>query len=419
MSRREGKRPFWRIATAGIFFQGGAAAVDTGTIVAALVNGLTGSAVAVGATAAIARYGWLFPQLFVGYWAQRRRRRMPFYMLGAFGRVACLGGVALLVAGSGRLPEPLLVTAFFVLWTLYAFVSGIVAVPYNDIVARSVPSGARSRLLAIRFFGGGLLALVVAAAAHRLLGVLPFPLGHAAVLALGAGLLLVSTFSFVSAGEAEAPPANSGDGGFLAFLKDGGAIFRKDARFRLFVYARWLAGGVAVALPFYVVQALAAGVDSKGVAVLLGAQTIGGLVSNPLWGWWGDHIGKRALLEGSAIVAVLAPVLTLGWWAGGAATFAALPWFAAVFFILGAARNGGTIAQLGYLMEISPDAQRPAFSGYFNAIVAPAALSPIAGAGLVDLFGSPAVFAASAVAAVLQFFAIHRLRSLETTGAPA
>jgi len=46
---------FWRIATAGVFFQGGAAAIDTGTIVASLVHGLTGSAIAVGAAAAIAR----------------------------------------------------------------------------------------------------------------------------------------------------------------------------------------------------------------------------------------------------------------------------------------------------------------------------------------------------------------------------
>ena len=52
---------FRRIAAAGIFFQGGAAAIDTCTIVAALAHVLTGSAIAVGAAAAIARYGWLFP----------------------------------------------------------------------------------------------------------------------------------------------------------------------------------------------------------------------------------------------------------------------------------------------------------------------------------------------------------------------
>ncbi len=52
---------FRRIAAAGIFFQGGAVVIDTGTIVAALINAPTGSAFAIGAAAAIARYDWLFP----------------------------------------------------------------------------------------------------------------------------------------------------------------------------------------------------------------------------------------------------------------------------------------------------------------------------------------------------------------------
>src|SRR5262249_59255206 len=94
-------RPFWHISIAGIFFQGGAAALDTSTIIAALVHGLTaGSALAVGAAAAISRFGWLFPQLFLAYYAQKRASRLPFYMAGAFGRVACLVGLAALVWSS-------------------------------------------------------------------------------------------------------------------------------------------------------------------------------------------------------------------------------------------------------------------------------------------------------------------------------
>lgn len=407
------KRRFWHISVAGIFFQGGAAAVDTGTIVAALVHGLTGSAVAVGAAAAISRYGWLFPQIFVAYFAQNRHRRLPFYMAGAFGRVACLSAAAIVVALSGPPAGAFAVGGFFALWTAYAFVGGIVAVPYNDIVARAVPSGARSRLLAVRFFGGGLLALAVAFAAHHLLDVQPFPIGHAAVLALGAGLLLVSALSFVSAGEPEAPPPSPAVG-FVTFLEAGVGVFRGDNRFRLFVYSRWLEGMAAMALPFYVLQAAASGLGTAEVAVLLGAQTAGALAANPLWGWWGDRIGKRPLLEGAAALAVLAPALTLLWATiAPAAPLAPLAWFAAVFFVLGAVGNGGTIAQLGYLMEISPDDRRPAYSGFFNAIVAPAALSPLAGAALVEATGLPAVFAVSALAAVLQALAVRRLRHLE------
>ena len=72
------RRRFLRIAAAGMTFQGGSAAVDSSTIMAALVHQLTGSAVAVGAVTAILRIGWLSPQLIVGHLAQQRRSRMPF-----------------------------------------------------------------------------------------------------------------------------------------------------------------------------------------------------------------------------------------------------------------------------------------------------------------------------------------------------
>lgn len=406
----EPKRRFRRITTAGIFFQGGAAAVDTSTIVAALVHGLTGSAMAVGA-AAIARYGWLFPQLIVGWLAQRRSRRLPFYLFGAFGRVLCLAGVATLVALAGDSAGALAIAGFFVLWTVYAFVSGVVAVPYNDIVARSIESEKRSRMLALRFFGGGLLALGVAAIAGRLLEVLAFSEGYAAILMLGALLLLISTLSFVSAGEPRAPSPPERTGGFVEFLKSGVGVFRRDRRFRLFLYSRWAAGMVAMSLPFYILQVTAVQASNSQVAFLLGAQTIGALLSNPLWGWWGDVCGKRSLLEGVAVIGALAPLLTLLWLMTNPGE-ATLPWFTVVFVILGAVGNGGTIAQLGYLMEISPDDLRPAYSGYFNALAAPAALLPIGGAALAGMTSYAAVFAVSGAAALLQFFLVHRLRNV-------
>src|SRR5215472_12925370 len=190
LARDDVRRVFGKFSASGIFFQGGAAAIDTGTIVATLVHGLTGgSAVAVGAAATIARAGWLLPQLIIGYIAQRRTRRMPFYVTGAFGRAICLAVLAGLLWLVAQLAGQVVVAVFFAVWTVYAFVGGIVAVPYNDIVARSVPSDRRSRLLAVRFFGGGLLALLVAAAEHQILAVLSFHTGYAAVLFLGAGLL--------------------------------------------------------------------------------------------------------------------------------------------------------------------------------------------------------------------------------------
>lgn len=413
MLRRERSRRFARIATAGAFFQGGAAAVDTSTIIASLVHGLTGSSVAVGAVAAIARYGWLFPQLFVAYFAQRQRRRMPFYMAGAFGRVACLVGVAAVILLAGPRPGLSSIFAFFVFWTLYAFVGGILAVPYNDIVARAVPSARRSRLLALRFFAGGLLALGVAAVAGRALDIMTFPAGHVVVLFTGAGLLLISAVVFVSAGEPRAPEPPR-VAGFGRFLRVGLNVFHEDRRFRWFVAVRWLDGTVMMALPFYVVAATKFGITAMEVATLLGAQTVGALVSNPLWGWWGDRLGKRRLLSLMAALALIAPLLTAIWIGLGMPDQTpSLTAFVVIFLILGAVNNGGNIAHLGYLWEISPDDRRPAYSGYFNAFAAPAALSPVVGAIFVETLGLSAVFVASAVAAIGQVLAVQRLRHVE------
>ena len=267
----EAKHSFRRIAAAGVFFQGGAAAIDNATIVSALVHQLTGSVVAVGAAATIARAGWLVPQLFIGYAAQRSERRMPYYLAGAVGRAVCLTALGLVLWFSSVLTLAALSGIFFVLWTMYSFIGGIVAVPYNDIVARSVTSGRRSRLLAIRFFGGGLLALGVAAIAHVLLGALPFPNGFAALLLVGAMLLFSSAMLFVSAGE---PPLAANPSTkppeFVAFLK---------TRYRRF--------SVRSTLSPFRMYAVAWGRDVDGASVLRpgdrSRQRLDGTYGGPAW----------------------------------------------------------------------------------------------------------------------------------------
>jgi len=137
------KHSFARVAGAGITFQAGSAAVDSATIISALVYQLTGSPIAVGPTTAILRFGWLFPQLIVGYLAQQGRSgrtSMYYYVIGAFGRAVCMALLALVLWLGADWGHTTLAVAVLVLWTAYAFISGIVAGPYNDTVARTVPS---------------------------------------------------------------------------------------------------------------------------------------------------------------------------------------------------------------------------------------------------------------------------------------
>lgn len=396
-------RRFNRVAAAGITFQAGSAAIDSSTIMSALVYQLTGSPIAVGAVPALLRFGWLSPQLIVGYLAQTGGSSMRYYVIGAFGRATCMALLAGVLFVGADWPPGVLSTLVLVIWAVYAFTSGIVGVPYNDLVARAVPSKLRSRLLATRFFGGGLLALGVVAIADRLVGTLAFPLSYAAIIALASVLMFLSSGIFTRIDPADTPPKTSDKPSFFTYLRDGLGVFRTNRNFRKFVFAQWCGGAVLMALPFYVVQADASGLDLKDVAVLLGAQTAGALALNPLWGWWGDRLGKSSLLKAIALGRILPPALILT--AALAGPFDSLPvfgLFVVVFFILGALANGLTIAVIGFLMEISPEDQRPAYSGYFSAITAPAFLLPLLAGVIAATFGLLTVFVLSMAAAVLQ-----------------
>lgn len=413
---KAGGAVFWKITGAGATFQAGATAVDSATIVASLVNHLTGSVYAVGAASAVLRLGWLLPQLPVGFLAQRVERRMPFYVVGAFGRVICLALIALMFALVSEPANGWVAGGFLALWTLYAFVSGIVAVPYNDIVGRWIPSRARSRMLAWRFFGGGVLALGVAAVIHRLLATETLFTAYALIFALSSALMLISSISFVSAGEPPKPQKKAPIAAdFSQFIKGGLEVLRSDARFRLFLYTRWLEGATFMALPFYIVAATSMDLGVKDVGILLGAQTGGSLAFNALWGRIGDRLGKLALLQAVGGLRFMPPL-------GALVIFATVPnfsptttlaAFAVLFVLIGALINGMTIGYLGYLMEISPNEQRPAYSAYFNALASPAALLPLAGAAIADVASLRVVFVAAILAAALQFFFYARLSRWE------
>lgn len=169
-----------------------------------------------------------------------------------------------------------------------------------------------------------------------------------------------------------------------------------------------------MAMPFYVIHSFDLGFDVKRVALLLGAQTAGAVASNALWGWWGDRHGKGSLIRGVVAMRAVPPVLML----------LLAPYspenehllvvtFVLSFFVLGALSNGITIAVVGYLMELSPDDHRPAYTGYFNAMTAPAYLLPIAGGLLIQTAGAAPVFALATVAAFAQYMALRSTKDAE------
>ena len=137
------------------------------------------------------------------------------------------------------------------------------------------------------------------------------------------------------------------------------------------------------------------------VRFLLLAQTAGSLASNPFWGRLGDAYGKLALLRAVGWLRMIPPLFAVAILALDLPPSFLLAAFSVLFFFTGALINGMAIGFLGYLLEISPNDRRPAYSGYFNALAAPAALLPLAGAVIADLVSLTAVFVTAIVALLL------------------
>ncbi len=273
---------------------------------------------------------------------------------------------------------------FFLLWTLFSFVSGLAGVPYNDIVGRTIPSDRRSRLLAGRVFLGGIFGVGAGFGIRATLdhtessNLTPYAL----IFAVGTIALAASTACFALVREPPAPLSRDRRT-FAEFFSEGVRVVRRDGHLRLFVVLQVLANVTGMALPFYVLQARQLdAVREAEVGTCVAAQTFGSLALNVVWGWWGDRRGKLSLLKVVAAVSLISPLIALLLlWLSHAIPVPTVLGYALLFFSLGSAASGRVIAELGYLMEISPDDRRPEYSAYANVLVAPSPEQP----GLVHI----------------------------------
>ncbi|MBT5108493.1 MAG: MFS transporter, partial [Rhodospirillaceae bacterium] len=127
--------------------------------------------------------------------------------------------------------------------------------------------------------------------------------------------------------------------------------------------------------------------------------------------------GKLALLRSVGVLRLGPPlgILVIFTVSADLAPTVTLAAFVVLFVFIGALVNGMTIGYLGYLMEISPNELRPAYSAYFNALASPAALLPLLGAALADVFSLVAIFIVALLAAVLQLALFTRLSRWENS----
>jgi len=393
------------------------ACTDPTTVLSWFLAQLGASNILIGLVQPIRMGSSFLLQIFVSGYLQRKPLKMPFCLTVAAVRSLLLAVMALVVA---LIPvaSPWLVPAFFAALTLYSLISGTIMLPFLDIVGKSILPTDRGKFFGQRNFWGNILLLGTSALVGYLLSEplgLDFPLNVAVLFALSAALIGVT---FVVWGLIREPESvvDSSRVRWSEQLRRGVALLKRDPGYRRFVLVRLALAPADWIIPFYVVYAKdQLGIPPQMIGVYLAVRTAAAVFSNLVWTGVSKRHGNRAIVQAASALAISIPLLALavgfvidrspsgGQWQPYA--------FGLVFLALGAFGSGTLIADLSYLLDIVPEAERSLYLGFNNTLFGLARMSALASGFLINWMGfralSVVVAAFCMLSLILSFGLVH------------
>jgi MFS family permease len=386
----------------GAFFGSALGFASFVTVLPLFVSTMTDSALLIGLIPAIHSMGWQLPQLFTANRLSQQKRYRPAVLKATIHERLPFLGLALLAWFTTSMDRQLALALTFLLLIWQGLGGGFTANAWQNMIGKIIPSERRGTFFGLQSAAANLLSSGAAILAGLILAQWIAPRNFSLVFLLAAASMGISFFFLSRTREPESvrpdPPIPT-----QMFWSKLGGILKRDGNFRWFLGARMLSQLAVVAFSFYTVYVVRYhGLSEVEVGVmtgvLLGVQTL----ANPLVGWIGDHWSQRLALEIGAGAAALSALMA--WWAPSPG------WFYLVFTLAGIANAALWTVTLAMTLKFGQEAERPAYIGLSNTLVAPATiLAPLLGGILADRLGYAAAFQASAIGglatvAVLQFF---------------
>lgn len=387
----------------GALFWLGLSFAAPSTILPLYVSRLTDNRILIGLVAAIVGSGWYLPQLLTAQYVERLpvkkklvinvgffTERLPFMLMAA--------SVFLFAS---RAPA-LALLLFFVTLIWRAVGAGVIAIAWQDMVAKVIPVRYRGRLLGTANFAGTAMGLLGASLAAVILDRYPFPINFGLCMSLTAFFILAS---WVALSLTREPPWTSNKpavslGEYARCLP---VVLQKDRNFAIYLVSRIMAVLGHMGIGFVTVYAVQRWrlTDSQAglyTTVFLGGQAVANLCAGAL----ADRYGHKLVLEIgigfaalSMLIAVLAPSPV---------------WMYAVFAAIGMVVAADLLSSIMIPMEFASPEERPTYIGLANTIPGLfSAVAPLLGGWIASRANYSVLFLTACAFSVLSLTALHWL----------
>lgn len=370
------------------------------TILPMFLRQLTASDVLVGLIPAINNLGVFLPQIIIAPMISRLRVTKYYVVtVGMFerGPILLLAIAAWIWGGSNK---PLVLWLFFLFFAIHSLSMGLNMPAYYSLLSKALPSERRGSLFGVGGCIGGILGVLGATMAGRVLSSYPFPIGYVFCFTIGFIILTISVMPLAMVREyAQEVQTNKTT---LEALRELPSVLRNDKIFLNFILSQilWAIGAMAQAFfTVYAINRLSA--SASDVAVFTGITMGGGALANLVIGYIADRDGHKIILEATAILGALAsfaplisPTIPAMW-----LTFALTAIWAAGYGV-----SSGNI-----ILDFAPTEDVPKYVGLVSVLTVPfRTLTPILAGLMIARWGYYPVFAASGISMLLAWAILRR-----------
>jgi MFS family permease len=283
----------------GMLGQTGFGLIQAPTFLPAYVYALSGSNAMVGSTRAAQALGMLLTPVLGATLIEHRRRVLPMVFGTGMGMRLSVLGLALAGFFLGKHANLVAICLFLGLMGLF---TGMQSVTFSFLVSKVIPVERRGALGGARRAVGGLVASGVGVVGGYLVKTNALGNGYASVFLVAFALSTAGLMSLVVIREPLSPEVRA-QTSLGTRLRELPALWRSDAGYRAYMWARALGAGGRLAVPYYAIYAgKQIEMPLEGIGWVTAAYVVSQNASIILWGLLGDRRGFRDVLAFSLLV---------------------------------------------------------------------------------------------------------------------